>query len=86
MKAKIFLIKSVHKKTTKVSQQKSHKIRTVFSDDYSGKVERGSLGELWQVGDGIKKSKKAKKAQAKNEEGAILLIQMLFTLPFYSSA
>lgn len=77
MKAKIFLINSVHnkKKTIKGSHQKSYKIRTVFSDDYSGKSRERIFRGIVASREWNKRSKKAKKSQGKNEEGKILLIQ-----------
>lgn len=61
MKAKIFLINSVHnKKPLKFHIRKVTKSELYFQMTILAKVEGGSLGELWQVGDGIKQKESKK--------------------------
>lgn len=66
MKAKIFLINSVHnKKPLKFHIRKVTKSELYFQMTILAKVEGGSLGELWQVGDGIKAERKQESPKLK---------------------
>lgn len=66
MKAKIFLINSEHvKKPLKFHIRKVTKSELHFQMTILAKAESGSLGELWQVGDGIKEARKQKSPKLK---------------------
>lgn len=67
MKAKIFLINSVHnkKKPLKVHIRKVTKSELYFQMTILEKVEREFLEELWQVGNGIKEARKQKSRKVK---------------------